>query len=370
MKGYAPFDWAVNPSNYMNQSSGVRVCYESLSPSYLRVMYDDNQSAVTLIDYPKYDQIDKVHEKDNEAKEQAYYESYGDYTAEQNKFKSEWDTFIAAKPAPSSEELQNWYQEQEDNNIYGPWISKNYVAKTTWNGGKQPDPYFDIFEYSILNNYENPDPLREWKRDLNATELAWIQNTLQITVPEAVTSIDVKTFIKDDKRVNSGNIPRYFPEKTSDIYKMYAENDDSEEVVGGLFSGKYEEKCDAEKVIKGNDYVQSITLLGVTSLPDYAFDSCESLQTVSIGDACKELGKAPFRGCTSLSSMSGNDKYFSSNGILYEKPNDGTLKIKEVFASRGIAVGQQVVNSTTDPDITSVTEIEDGAFQNCDAITG
>lgn len=84
---------------------------------------------------------------------------------------------------------------------------------------------------------------------------------------------------------------------------MYQESktENGTEIVGGLFSGYYKDGKDGtektEADVKGNDYVQSITLRGIKRLPDYCFDNCESLTTVNLGDACTDVGKAPFRGC-------------------------------------------------------------------------
>ena len=45
-----------------------------------------------------------------------------------------------------------------------------------------------------------------------------------------------------------------------------------------------------------------ITLLGFT-IPDYLFENCQNLLSVTIGFDCKRIGEGAFKGCTSLKSV-------------------------------------------------------------------
>ncbi len=56
-ENYAPFTWAMNANNYLNEN-GKRVAYKSNAPSNLTVMYDNSTDLITLIDYPIYDNVD------------------------------------------------------------------------------------------------------------------------------------------------------------------------------------------------------------------------------------------------------------------------------------------------------------------------
>ena len=60
VKGYAPFDWATDPANVIQTQDGIRVCYKSLSPTYLTVMYNPITKMVTLLDYPKYNEVSEI----------------------------------------------------------------------------------------------------------------------------------------------------------------------------------------------------------------------------------------------------------------------------------------------------------------------
>ena len=76
VKGYAPFDWAMDPTNYMDEPNQKRVCYRSGTPDNpnLTVLLNNDTNEVTLVDYPHYDELsDEIRTK---------YEKYlsGNYT--------------------------------------------------------------------------------------------------------------------------------------------------------------------------------------------------------------------------------------------------------------------------------------------------
>lgn len=56
---YGPFEWAMQPGNYMNQNNGLRVCYKSAKddPQGMTVILDNSNNLPTLVDYPKYDDV-------------------------------------------------------------------------------------------------------------------------------------------------------------------------------------------------------------------------------------------------------------------------------------------------------------------------
>ena len=136
VKGYAPFDWAMEPDNYVDSQTGVRVCYQSQSPTYLKVMYDKNQDGeVTLIDYPKYDKLDEDHADHNTEMEQYYYKIYGDSDSDPYR-KSFAQKCIDAFNADGTltaipEELY-----AEDNDTYGPWINDDLSSMVTVDNGQ------------------------------------------------------------------------------------------------------------------------------------------------------------------------------------------------------------------------------------------
>lgn len=337
---YAPFAWAMDKTphgdnrfgNYMNENQGIRVCYKSGTPDFpnLTVLLNDETQEVTLVDYPHYEELD-------------------------------------------------------------PRIRAKY-------------------ELFLTGEYSSDDQVR-----LSPVESEQLNNALHIVIPDGIESIDVKGFLTSNRNANNsfyfttgrepGSTPAAVPTDVpmptagagtvvnsqpifDDInyYKVYREY--------GLFNGYYgdyvvnnkqdgkdysceydpktEEGSQLEKDARGNDRILSITIGNgtsgtVKSLPERAFESCENLQTVVLGNAMEDIGTAPFSGCTNLVTVGGNGKYTCNNGIIYEK-NDTGLTLVECLPSRGYKVGSTTVSKDTDSDIPKVTEIVEGAFENCSYI--
>lgn len=209
-----------------------------------------------------------------------------------------------------------------------------------------------------------------------------VNSALNLTVPNAIKSIDVRGYMKNESlldeslegvHTNTNNVSKYL--LSSKYYTQYNQY--------GLFSGYYGDNTDAEgnarefpggnlgeKKSIGNDVIQSIKLPNIEYLPNYCFESCENLTSVVIGDKCKELGACPFKGCYNLASVAiGNPKYKMQNGILYTQLEDGTYELSEVLASRGNLVGNsKIIANDDDPLLKDVSEIADSAMMDCDKV--
>ena len=125
VKGYAPFEWAMAPDNLINED-GLRVCYTSLAPTYLTVMYDANTGLVTLLDYPKFDQLEERLKEEYgikgpyiEEMVEAMYKAYSgpNFDNVREAFKSLWIE------AGDDKEAQEAAYKSE---YYGPWISEEF----------------------------------------------------------------------------------------------------------------------------------------------------------------------------------------------------------------------------------------------------
>lgn len=394
--GYAPFEWAMNPNNYVDEISGTRVCYRGLAPKYMTAIVDNNTNMPTLVDYPKYDRIDMENQDYIEELAFYYVSKYG--TQNQN-----GDS--ARAEATVTELAEGNLTAVEGDTLYAS-VDDTLLASSVSDGGTTDDspttPTYDCpdpreyhiddwkdyaAKYSIIDKYEayvvrGEAASYEWQT-MTPKELEIINATKHLVVPSGITSIDAYGFFNDANGSNANNINKYFS-KTDNNYKMCTPGSGNiqDEVQPGIFSGYYkdydtvEQSEDAalyEKLVKGNDRVETITLTAVEFLPDYAFDSCERLHTVVLGDACTDIGIAPFRGCTNLVNVGGNEHYTSENGIIYSKKADGTLQIEECLSARGStglnSIGTKYVNATTDPLLANVSSIAEGAFQNCDYIS-
>ncbi len=310
---YAPFIWAMDADNYLNEN-GKRVAYKSNAPTNLTVMYDNATELVTLIDYPIYTNVDEDNEDLIEYLKEYYLGLYPE---------ADFPTEYALIDAYSF-------------SIY--------------------DKFELIYEDEVYS--DNP-----WEK-LSLKEQAIYDSIIHVVVPEGVESIDAYAFFTDTE--NSENWD-YVDSSKRDIY-----TESTSDIHGGLFSGEFDDYSGLdtrEEYEIGNDRIQSITLNDTTYIPDYAFESCEALETVILGDALETMGELPFASCTSLTSISGNTNFASENGIVYRTLSDSTYEIVQCLPNRGNTVGSKTISVDTDPLIENVSSIAESAFKDCTYIT-
>lgn len=362
---YAPFKWAMSPDNFIDSDLGIRVCYKSLSPSNLTVLYNNATKERTLVNYPKYRTIDQENQDFINKMQNTYYEKYRDtsFDGQRAAFQSDWNASGEAA---------------YDGSNYGPWVNSTWINGETFTGSN-PEPYFEKFPYSIKKNFEKPGT-NEWQA-LTPLAESWVKSTIDINIPDGIDSIDVKGYMEDSS--NAYNKNTYLAKGDGleavnhDMYTNPKEDPkDNETSVPGLFSGYYEDydmDTPNEEKYRGNDCVEEITFNSVKELPDFAFDSCENLKKVNLGPLCECIGNTPFRGCDNLSEVvfENNPKYTSNKGIIYSINDDGSYTIEECLPYRGNdpQLAPPVVNLETDPDLANVTSIKEGAFEDCNNIT-
>lgn len=413
VEGYAPFEWAMDKDNIIQESDNgnIRVCYVGLS-DYLTVMYNPVTDMVTLLDYPKYSQIEdtlyELHKNEipsgktyNEWKADEWYEKYKGEEGKtyREQFAVAWKEALNSEEAVREEKKEAVYASE----LYGPWI--NTDNKTSWRDwlpqtntsenslgawlfepmvvyaeGDTPDAYYDRYPYDPVDNLASNDPYRAPTTE----EQNLVYATQVINVPKGVDSIDVYGYIKNlttdgepttSRDRNTGNYNTYLrgklDPKVGSMYEISKSDDENIKGVPGLFSGYYKDysaSSDKELSIRGNDLITSVTLNNVKYLPDYAFDSCENLQYVILGPDCKDIGTAPFRGCYSLTTVGDNDYYKTDNGIVYSVNEDGSFTIEECLPARGNLVGEAQLSLSTDANLAKVSAIKDGAFEECNQV--
>ncbi len=335
MQGYAPFDWATDPDNKINDMTGRRVCYKSNAPYSLTVIRDnqnDGDGLITLVDYPHYENIDADNAK---------------YISEMQKYYNEYYTM--------DPENDDWFGDGEHH------------------------------RYSILDKYENiyvydNMPTQDYEM-LSDYELALVLSTKNIVVPKGIESIDAKAYFQN--RNNAANL-MYVTGRfgSSNLVNLYSDNDyiitpadggNSITVHCGLFSGNFVEGLTDNGVKEtktiGNDRLESITLYDVKYIPDYCFESCEALNSITLGDQCDEIGRGAFSGCDALIGISENSYFTCDNGILYSKKNDDTYELVQCLAARGSLIGDKIINTTNDPLLKVTSSIAECAFENNEVIT-
>lgn len=328
--GYGPFDYAMEDetisggqSHYIN-GNGTRICYRSSGPNYYYVIRDEETNENLLIDYPHYSDLPQdVRDR---------YER---------------------KPDPTSP------------------VSGNYV----------PTPQ----------------------------DIQLVNETRQLIIPEAVTSIDVKSFYLSTNVNNENqgswiyidalknpNASEGLDISCKDLYSndnlmlnsvsgngLISGNGSLQDFYqnsggyhSGLFSGYYVDRTPlivneddpTQLDIKGNDWIISIEMPGVTSIPEYAFDSCENLQGVILSDACEEIAPTAFQNCNKLRTISVTGNYNFDNYILYKVLSDGTYEIATCLQGRGLIENGATdlwVNTANDPNLSNVSKLAAGAFEDC-----
>lgn len=387
VKGYAPFDLAMTPGNVLRDPDrpslpAVNICYQSLWDSeqgaHLTVLPDKSTGEVTLLDYPKFKDLenfatdDELQDFCREMEDYYYYTVYNTDSEEINRMRQEYaDIFDAQRTGKGSVTLPGGATIVEEDfaveldKRYGPWINpiycggawvdyksgqsgtaKNTVADFLFapmvvEAADNPTPYFEAHPYDFMKNYENyltmdPATYRALAEYQQVPEKVWnfIHATQDIYVPEGVDSIDVVSYMKS----NGDNYNKYIKNRPADT--MYTTTLGG--AVPGLFSGYYEDyeegDDERENAVKGNDTIQSVILTSVKTLPDYAFDNCEQLRRVEIPAATK-VGKLPFRDCENMIHLVGSEKYPAERGILYEKHEDANgnarYRIVECLMARG-----------------------------------
>ena len=308
---YGPFAWAMQPDNYMDAATGVRVCYKSPKndPQGMTVILDNSNNLPTLIDYPKYNEIDKA-------------------------IRDKLEGVTNESITPSETAIVNAALNIVVPNGVQSIDSKGYFESDSMVFGETPK--YTSNKASIETYFTDPD---------------------------------------DNIILSGGTDADGNPVQTESKYSTQDENKHGLFSSGHeslMFESAEDKIAETKEDImrEGNDSVQSITLTSVKYLPEDCFYSCEGLQTIDLGSEMTTMDPTPFRGCTAITSIaSGNGKYACNNAILYENLSDGTKKIVECLPSRGGTVGSPEISSSTDPDLLNVSVIAESAFSECPYIT-
>ncbi len=339
---YGPYEHAIDPETYANRSRNLRICYRTIAPQNMTIIIDNGTNDPVLVGYPFYENVDADNTEMLKEMERYFTEYYAD---------PRYDDYRVTSPGN------------------GPWDEDT--------DGDGISEYFDAHPYSLLDIYESiqdgtvgNEPFQQMTLDGQAI----LDGVFNIVVPSGVTSIDTQAYF-DNVEDNGYNITEYL-ENERRIFTASAPSSAGEgNVVPGLFSGYFrEDRFSGEQLVKGNDYVQTITLTDVKKLPNNAFDSCENLTSVDIGAACTDIGEAPFRNCTLISQFVGNDKFSTDgSGIIYSQNNSGHKTVETCMPTRGTRVNGQTFGSTTvsaqtDPTLADVNYIKPGAFESCAGI--
>lgn len=459
VKGYAPFEYAMNPNHVLNSTEGstpprlVNVCYKSRWDSqaegtHLTVMVDRTNGDAVLLDIPKLSDLTEagvlqdMELKDYCKDQEKYYYTIYDYDNQRidslqktvGDVRKEYALLLEAAfnnrdtvTLPNQGEVALTKELFEER--YGPWINERFCevdekggynwmnwlpaasettsTQTTAGIGEslydfffEPmvvqaatistqewlKPYFEKKPYNFMTNYQtelaNPSGigLNDYQKVGYAKR--FIDGTETIIVPEGITSIDVRSYA--DSKIDPNNALNYDKYLGQGGYGPTYLRDTSEtgNSVPGLFSGRFVDyrdengatkKDDRERDPRGNDVIKRVELRSVEKLPDYAFDNCEQLKSVSLGKV-SSIGVLPFRGCREMTELIGNENFPVEKGILFGKSeeNPGTYKIIECLMNKGrpntgdLGLEEKNVTAGAISLLKDVSEIGESAFEGCE----
>ena len=201
VEGYAPFVYAMDSDHVLRDPDrpsfpGVNICYQSLWDSEqgtrLTVMPDQNTGEVTLLDYPKFKDLENIAGDDElqdycaDMEDYYYYTVYNTDSEAIETMRREyaiihdaWRMGEASVTLPGGEPILYKDMEEAMDGRYGPWINPAYCDggwKTYLSGGGEtakasaadflfkpliveaatdPIPYFDAHPYNFMDNYQN-----------------------------------------------------------------------------------------------------------------------------------------------------------------------------------------------------------------------
>ena len=316
-EGYGPFEWAMDPTNYVDPSLGIRVCYKTPSPHNMTVILDNQNNLPTLVDYPHYGDLADI------------------------------NIDVEEKPEPG--------------------VSRNSIDS-------QDTSSLSKKSVSLLSVYEAGG-------ELTPSQEALVKATLDIVIPAGIKSIDVKGYLNDTSRTYSGVEPKTNGYNVSTYFTGLEHRDEYEDygLFNGFTNDETANPTELKQV--GNDRIRSVTMYTVKYLPNSdveiegdnlskeklaggAFYSCENLETVILGSEMEDVGSLPFLGCYNLTSVgSTSPNYTCENKILYKTKPDGSLEVVQALGSRGNA-NDGSVNVANDPKLMEVTSFANGAFSD------
>lgn len=395
---YAPFVYAMSDKSASMTSKKIPICYVTDAPLNLTVVRDisegkPNSGKATLIDYPHYEEIDA--NPNNELVKEANKDTTTRKLENGNIAETFEKTYVG---------VDNVTDEMD------PW-ARDIVLQTL--NMELPDGIQSIDSVAFFDETKNSDSIsayfnKYYKHDETNKTYKYIDNKAtdakgRKLVTKEDNNVEVQENVTDTAGVKKLYATKVKPEYKYDSYKEYSTHDDKKTdrtPVPGLFSGffdavvgldpttipngavptsgliwrTYDKHRYVENTDTGNDYLTSITMPTVTSLPDYAFDSNENLKEITIGAPMSNIGVRPFRDCKSLWRINTTDstKYEFENMILYDKASDGSAgyKIVSCLEGRGRTdvtdgdYGTTTINEATNPQFAQVTEIADYAFAN------
>lgn len=387
--GYRPFEIAMSANNSNLLKSNRQVCYKTDEPLNLTVLRNRDGGKATLVDYPHYQEIDDINREYIRQNHEGVGDSYSITDEfERNCVNSDTGMESATERAIveaalnielprgiesiSTHDDQNtdtrdgFFDKQSGNEDDYSYIKQHYV----WNQSNR-DATSNFASKRIYELKDIETGIRSGGGDKKDIAKLYSEDGL---IEDTQYAADY-ALPKDEKVARGGLFSGYFndnnKEVSSRMVEQYALNADGSS--SGLIDNTYNGHSYIENYNSGNDYLTSIKMATVDSLPDYVFDNCENLLRASLSENLETIGALPFRGCKNVYDVNlgaGNQNFLVQNMMLFAANGDGkTYTLKECLEGRGKGnvYGSAVIGADEFPE--GVTEIEERAFANCDELS-
>ena len=133
------------------------------------------------------------------------------------------------------------------------------------------------------------------------------------------------------------------------------------EISGDVLIKCYDENIPSDGFIEIPD--------GVTTIGDYAFDSCKNLKSVKIPDSVTTIGNNAFQGCTIRSVKIGSGVKSIMEMTFYNCDKLENVEIPDSVTSIGDGAFWSCDSLTSVSIGNGVKSIGDGAFESCESLT-
>lgn len=318
-KSSAPFEYAMNPVNNINvgsQRANTYITYYSGWPTNLTVKYNWQTGKNELLDYPRYDEINKYTIDSYPYMTDEYVDAakkavtaYQKYVSDNRQVPTQDQLDIVNSalninlPAGIESIAEGIFSGVDRNNeqayesVYVGSVSGGGNASGSGSGDESADPE-DPTEPSVDDGFERR---------------ALLKNTrIQSVTTNTVETIDPYTFA-------------------------------------------------------GCTSLTGFYMSGGNKIDDYAFKNCTGLENVNVAPSVTELGLRPFAGCSKLQGVDfgTNPNFTCSNQIIFGLTNGAKTKIIECLEIRGEKVGSPQVGPA---ELEGVKELAEEAFKDCDGI--
>lgn len=377
---YAPYKLAMSEESKSMTGSSLQICYKTDAPTNLTILRDNATGLSTLIDYPHYEEIDTI----NKNLIQLWAKGDSGYSIT-DKFE-EWNSLRNTTDPNYAERPYNKYKNFSEEDI----------------------PLYTLF-MTIPRGIDSIDANAYYNETQNASDLAYLSRSytpetklangkeIEIGIKGESDSLerninqkrsysrygDVRSVYSDDKYIADKDLDE-FGQKAGLFSGFLAESELSTDItritddIPGIIWRTYNGHSYVENSVIGNDYLTTIDLKTIRSLPDYAFMSCENLLSTAYGPQMQEIGALPYRNCKNLTNISipAENPYVQfGNMILFRKtqtPANG-LEIIQCLEGRGSGSGAsgsfKVGVDSGDPLLANVVSIDNEAFSYCEEIT-